>query len=99
VIDEALNGRTTDASDNQLAGTGLDGSAYLPAAITSHHPLDLVIIMLGGNDLKAAYNRTPYRIALGAGHLIDICNTIGGGPWYYVQKSESALDLSTSAQP
>jgi lysophospholipase L1-like esterase len=65
VIDEALNGRTTDASDNQLAGAGLDGSAYLPAAITSHHPLDLVIIMLGGNDLKAAYNRTPYRIALG----------------------------------
>ena len=79
VIDEALNGRTTDASDNQLAGAGLDGSAYLPAAITSHHPLDLVIIMLGGNDLKAAYNRTPYRIALGAGHLIDIWNTIGGG--------------------
>lgn len=79
VIDEALNGRTTDASDNQLAGAGLDGSAYLPAAITSHHPLDLVIIMLGGNDLKVAYNRTPYRIALGAGRLIDICNTIGGG--------------------
>jgi lysophospholipase L1-like esterase len=79
VITEALNGRTTDVSDNQLAGAGLDGSAYLPAAIASHHPLDLVIIMLGGNDLKAAYNRTPYRIALGAGHLIDICNTIGGG--------------------
>jgi lysophospholipase L1-like esterase len=79
VINESLNGRTTDASDNQLAGAGLDGSAYLPAAITSHHPLDLVIIMVGGNDLKAAYNRTPYRIALGAGHLIDICNTIGGG--------------------
>jgi lysophospholipase L1-like esterase len=79
VSDESLNGRTTDASDNQLAGAGLDGSAYLPAAITSHHPLDLVIIMVGGNDLKAAYNRTPYRIALGAGHLIDICNTIGGG--------------------
>ena len=35
--------------------------------------------MVGGNDLKAAYNRTPFRIALGAGHLIDICNTIGGG--------------------
>jgi lysophospholipase L1-like esterase len=79
VIDEALNGRTTDASDNRLSGAGLDGSAYLPAAIASQHPLDLVIIMLGTNDLKAAYNRTPYRIALGAGHLIDICNTIGGG--------------------
>jgi lysophospholipase L1-like esterase len=79
VVTEALNGRTTDASDNQLSGAGVDGSAYLPAAINSHHPLDLVIIMLGTNDLKPAYNRTPYRIALGAGHLIDICNTIGGG--------------------
>ena len=57
----------------------IPAGAYLPAAITTHHPLDLVIIMVGGNDLKAAYNRTPYRIALGAGHLIDICNTIGGG--------------------
>jgi hypothetical protein len=78
-IDEALNARTTDISDNQLAGAGLDGSAYLPAALSSHHPLDLVIIMLGTNDLKAAYNRSPYRIALGAAHLIDICNTIDGG--------------------
>jgi lysophospholipase L1-like esterase len=42
VINESLNGRTTDASDNQLAGAGLDGSAYLPEAITSHHPLDLL---------------------------------------------------------
>jgi lysophospholipase L1-like esterase len=79
VSDESLNGRTTDAADHQVAGAGLDGTAYLPAALTTHHPLDLVIIMVGGNDLKAAYNRTPFRIALGAGHLIDICNTIGGG--------------------
>jgi lysophospholipase L1-like esterase len=79
VIEEALNGRTTDASDNQLEGAGLNGAAYLPAALSSHHPLDLVIIMLGTNDLKPAYNRSPYRIALGAAHLIDICNTIDGG--------------------
>jgi lysophospholipase L1-like esterase len=68
---DALNSRTTDASDNQLAGAGLDGSAYLPATITSHHPLDLVIIMRGTNDLKPAHNRTPYRIALGAGTVIS----------------------------
>jgi len=91
VINESLNGRTTDASDNQLAGAGLDGSAYLPAAITSHHPLDLVIIMVGGNDLKAAYNRTPFRIALGAGRLIDICNTIDGGLGWTTYKSPKVL--------
>jgi hypothetical protein len=35
--------------------------------------------MLGTNDLKAMYNRTPFRIALGAGHLIDLVNTLDGG--------------------
>ncbi|MBV9673831.1 MAG: hydrolase [Verrucomicrobia bacterium] len=79
VIEEALNGRTTDITDPQLPGAGLNGSEYLPAALSSHHPVDLLIIALGANDLKAAYNRTPLRIALGAGRLIDIANTIGGG--------------------
>jgi lysophospholipase L1-like esterase len=91
VIDEALNGRTTDASDNQLSGAGLDGSAYLPAAIASQHPLDLVIIMLGTNDLKAAYNRTPYRIALGAGRLLDAGTVI-------TTDGEDGLHLSAEAQ-
>jgi lysophospholipase L1-like esterase len=98
VIDEALNGRTTDASDNQLAGAGLDGSAYLPTAITSHHPLDLVIIMLGGNDLKAAYNRTPYRIALGRSSDRYLQHD-RRRPRYYVQKSESALIFPPPLSP
>jgi len=79
VIEEALNGRTTDAYDDSLAGAGLNGAEYLPAAIASHHPLDLVIIMLGTNDLKPAYKRTPQRIATGAAHLVDIVNSIKGG--------------------
>ncbi len=55
VIEEGLNGRTTDAADPLaplLGGAGLDGSAYFPAALASHLPLDLVIIMLGTNDTK-----------------------------------------------
>ena len=79
VIEEALNGRTTDAYDDSIAGAGLNGADYLPAAIASHHPLDLVIIMLGTNDLKSVYKRTPQRIAMGAAHLVDIVNSIKGG--------------------
>src|SRR3954470_24661918 len=82
VIDEGLSARTTDLPDPtlpQISGAGLDGSAYLPAAIATHLPLDLVVIMLGTNDLKAMYQRTPLRIALGVGKLVDLVATTKGG--------------------
>jgi lysophospholipase L1-like esterase len=67
VIEEGLDGRTTDAPDpgSPIAGAQLDGSAYLPACLASHLPVDLVVIMLGTNDLKPVFNRTPLRIAIG----------------------------------
>jgi lysophospholipase L1-like esterase len=82
VIEEGLNARTTDIADPtlpQITGAGLDGSAYLPAALASHVPLDLVVIMLGTNDLKEMFHRSPMRIALGAAKLVDIVQTINGG--------------------
>jgi lysophospholipase L1-like esterase len=82
VVDEALNGRTTDLPDPtlpQISGAGLDGSAYLPAALASHLPLDLVVIMLGTNDLKAMFQRSPLRVALGVGKLVDIVASTKGG--------------------
>ena len=82
VIEEALNGRTTDAADPalaQVAGAGADGSAYLPVALASHLPLDLVIIMLGTNDVKPHLGRAAPRIAQGAKKLLDYCRTLDGG--------------------
>lgn len=82
VVDEALNGRTTDLADPtlpQISGAGLDGAAYLPAALASHLPLDLVVIMLGTNDLKAMYQRSPLGVALGVGKLVDIVASTKGG--------------------
>jgi lysophospholipase L1-like esterase len=81
IIEEGLDGRTTDVPDptSPISGAQLDGAAYLPACLSSHLPVDLVVIMLGTNDLKAVFNRTPFRIALGAGHLIDLTNTLNGG--------------------
>jgi lysophospholipase L1-like esterase len=81
VIEEGLDGRTTDAPDpgSPISGAQLDGSAYLPACLASHLPVELVIIMLGTNDLKPVFNRTPLRIALGAAHLIELVNTLNGG--------------------
>jgi lysophospholipase L1-like esterase len=81
VIEEGLDGRTTDAPDptSSISGAQLDGSAYLPACLASHLPVDLVVIMLGTNDLKPVFNRTPLRIALGAAHLVELVNTLNGG--------------------
>ena len=53
VIDEGLNGRTT-AFDDWLGEADRNGARLLPTILTTHKPLDLVIIMLGTNDLKPA---------------------------------------------
>ena len=89
VVVDALSGRTTDAPDPgaPITGAALDGSAYLPAAIAAHFPLDLVVIMLGTNDTKAVFKRSPFQIALGAGKLVGIVqssgNMFGAGSYSY----------------
>ena len=42
------------------------------SSLASHLPVDLVVIMLGSNDLRPVFNRTPLRIAIGAARLIDL---------------------------
>ncbi len=82
LVEEGLNGRTTDLADPthpEITGAGLDGAAYLPACLASHLPLDLVVILLGTNDLKAMYARSALRIAVGAARLLAIARDIGAG--------------------
>lgn len=88
VVVDALPGRVTDAPDPlapQIDGVGLDGNAYLPAALGAHLPLDLVVLAVGSNDLKPQFRRSAFRIALGAGMLIDTVQRSGrlfGTLWY-----------------
>lgn len=77
IIEEGLSARTTSIDDP--IDPRLNGSAYLPAALASHLPLDLVVIMLGTNDTKSYYRRTPYEIALGMSKLVGQVLTSGGG--------------------
>ncbi|GHC72068.1 SGNH/GDSL hydrolase family protein [Limoniibacter endophyticus] len=51
VISEGLGGRTT-CFDDHAAPNERNGVRALPMLLGSHYPLDLVIIMLGTNDLK-----------------------------------------------
>lgn len=77
VLEEGLSARTTNVDDP--ADTRLNGSKYLPASLASHLPLDLVILMLGTNDTKAYFGRTPLDIALGMSVLVTQVLTSAGG--------------------
>lgn len=70
VIEEGLSGRTT-VSDDPIEGSEKNGRRYLRPCIMSHKPLDLIIIMLGTNDLKARFNKTASEIAMGVGALVQ----------------------------
>ncbi|MFO1049555.1 MAG: GDSL-type esterase/lipase family protein [Geminicoccaceae bacterium] len=82
VIEEALNGRTTDLDPPKesvgMSGAGYNGAAYLPAAIGSQMPLDLVIVALGTNDLRAENHRTPLEVGISAVRLAALVQTSGG---------------------
>ena len=69
VIEEGCNGRTT-VQDDPIDGwpNGLD---YLRPCLHAHMPVDIVILMLGSNDLKYVFHLTAEQIAANAGILVD----------------------------
>ncbi|MEW5810660.1 MAG: SGNH/GDSL hydrolase family protein [Actinomycetota bacterium] len=77
VLEEGLSARTTNLDDP--VDPRLNGAAHLPSCLASHLPLDLVILMLGTNDTKAYFNRSPLDIALGMSLLVTQVLTSGGG--------------------
>ena len=84
VVVEALGGRTTNidcgpkSGPGIVPGAGMDGAAYLPAALASHMPLDMVVIWLGSNDLMVQHNRKAFDIAAGIAQLTSI---VTNGGW------------------
>jgi lysophospholipase L1-like esterase len=78
VIEEGHPGRTTVHSD-PIEGAHKNGMSVLPALLESHRPLNLVIIKLGTNDLKARFAVTPGDIALSLGKLADMIALSGAG--------------------
>ncbi len=69
VIEEGLNGRTTEVDDE--VRPGLNGRTYFVPCLLSHQPLDVVVVMLGGNDRKPSYGRTPQTISDALGRYVD----------------------------
>lgn len=68
VIEEGLGGRTTVWDDP--VEDYKNGKKYLLPCLDSHKPLDLVIVMLGTNDLKSRFSVSPFDIGTSMENLI-----------------------------
>lgn len=71
VIAEGLNGRTT-AFDDHLAGADRNGARILPSILATHTPIDLVVFMLGANDMKPFICGHAIGAKQGMERLVDI---------------------------
>ncbi|SDB20006.1 GDSL-type esterase/lipase family protein [Eubacterium oxidoreducens] len=69
LIEEGCNGRTTVFSDPKEPWK--NGYDYLRPCLNSHKPLDMVIFMLGTNDLKKQFNATAIDVARGMEKLVE----------------------------
>ncbi len=78
VIEEGQNARTT-VWDDPVSGEK-NGLRYLGPCLESHKPLDLVVILLGVNDLKQRFAVTAYDIAQSAGRLVELVRKSDTGP-------------------
>ena len=82
VIEGGCGGRTTVMED--WLEPDKNGRAQLPVALRTHRPLDLVVIMLGTNDMKKRFSLLPVDIAYGAAELKLVERYDYGGAWYPV---------------
>ncbi|MDP2118488.1 MAG: SGNH/GDSL hydrolase family protein [Hoeflea sp.] len=71
VVADGLNGRTT-AFDDHTADCDRNGARTLPTVLHTHAPLDLVIFMLGTNDMKPVVAGTAHAASKGMRRLLDL---------------------------
>lgn len=79
IIEEAQNGRTT-MWDDPSESIDKNGLRHLPIVLESQKPVDLVVLMLGTNDLKLHLNQNALSIAHGMGVLVDRVLESAAGP-------------------
>ena len=78
VIAEGLNGRTT-AFDDHLADCDRNGARVLPTILETHAPIDLVVILLGTNDMKPVLSGSAFAASQGVARLVSLIRGHGWG--------------------
>ena len=74
VIEEGLPGRTAQFED-PIMGAHMNGQVGLKIALESHGPLDVLVLMLGTNDVKAMFNQPAADVANGVALLLKMLKT------------------------
>ncbi|MCD7060982.1 SGNH/GDSL hydrolase family protein [Pelagibacterium xiamenense] len=74
VIAEGLGGRTT-VFDDFSSPADRNGARTLPTLLSSHQPIDCVVIMLGTNDMKSYICGSALGAAMGMKRLAEIVRT------------------------
>lgn len=75
IIEEGLCGRTTVLDDPKEEGR--NGLTYLKPCLQTHDPIDMVILMLGTNDLKERFNLSAEDIAGNIEKLVLVIKELG----------------------
>ncbi len=68
VIEEGLPGRTADLCEEF---PWKEGNSYLYAALSTHRPIDMAVIMLGTNDTKKSFQRDARAIAETVSSIVE----------------------------
>lgn len=79
VIPEGHPGRTA-VFDDPIEGVHKNAMRSLHAILESHRPLDLVMVMLGTNDLKARFCVSAHDVALGIQRVVTEIGRSDCGP-------------------
>jgi len=79
VINEGHPARTA-VFDDPVEGKHKNGLRAIQMLLESHRPIDLVIVMLGTNDVKPRFSASPIDIALGLERLVRTIKASDAGP-------------------
>jgi lysophospholipase L1-like esterase len=79
IIEEAQNGRTAVLDDGTVVACR-NAKRYLPTCLDSHKPIDLVVLMLGTNDVKAQFSQPVADVANGVALLVKMILQSESGP-------------------
>jgi lysophospholipase L1-like esterase len=79
VVEEGHPSRTI-LRDDPIEGAHKNGLRALPICLESHMPLDVLIVMLGTNDLKHRFAATPGDVAESVEVLVRVALASEAGP-------------------
>ena len=86
IIEEGLSGRTLNIDNDSDPSEGKNGYLYLVPCLKTHDPIDLVILMLGTNELKTINNKSAEDI----GNMLEE---------YYVKTILNQINRSEGTYP